>query len=695
MMFNYKHILFSVLLFLKAISASAQWQPCEGIVGANIRDVIIHDSIIFIGNPGNGIFMRDVSDTAWEPSCVPYPGQTVRSTGRALFCYGPMAFNLLRSLDNGNSWHEFGDYWEIMGMDVCDSCLYIIDYQTLKRSCDDGESWTVLYPSPTNLVTKKIYAQQDVLFCTLNNVDSIYQSSDLGDSWTRLPITGLSGTVNDIYLNESVLWAGSSTGAFIFNEQADDWILTSDSIPGGTTINSFCEDEAGLASCTSTGYYRYNEEDSIWYAVNSGLESKSLYVACNIGSSVIVATASGPFIRQFDSLFWESDYNTLYQRDINQVFKVGERIYALSSGRIYFSDDLSEGFQTFETQGFCSSGKIIITDTAWYAASACGFLISLDSGMTWTPYTTGMEGIAVYDVAVADSFYYARVYVGLYRTRNDSILWERVPNNIGTANVWGVNTVNNVVFARVYGITGLYRSIDNGTTFTSVPEGGSYAPGLFVKDGVIFIIKDGFGLLYSTDEGESWQTWVSGLTNTMLICMDLSNSTDTTLVGGGDIGPGALVDYILRIYTTGNPYGEDIRDGLPLSTYPYIRVVFDDNGRIFAAPSGNGLWYRDDFMVGINEIYNDLTSQSRSQNLMHVFPNPAGEQFIVQLKENIQSGNLIVFDPLGKVIRKISLSQDDLNIQIDASTLCQGVYYVVLLKEGYIFDTKKLIKVNY
>lgn len=689
-MFDFKSISISALLLLSSFFASAQWQPCEGIIGANISDVILHDSIIFIGGV-NGIFMRDVSDSVWEPSLTPFPGQTVRSIGSALFCHGPMA-RPYKSLDNGSSWQSVCDDWYVMGLDVCDSCVFMLDYHTLMRSCDDGQTWDPIYPSSLTPVTISIYAQPGVIFCTLDDVDSIFQSTDVGNNWSGLPITGLAGTIHDIFLREGTLWLGASTGAYHFNDQTNEWMLASDSIPEGTVVNSFFEDESGLACCTSAGYFRFNDQDSSWYDINSGLESKSLYAACNTGSSIIIASGSGPFVRQYDSLNWESNYNALYQRDVYQIFKAGNRIYALSPGRIYYSDDISEGFQILETQGFCSSGKFVITDTAWYAASSCGFLISIDSGLTWNAYTTGMEGIAVQDVAVSDSFYYARVYGGLFRTRNDTINWERTPNSIGTANVWGVSTVNNVVFARVYGQTGLYRSVDNGTTFNPVPQGGAYAPDLFVRDSMIFIIKDGFGLLYSTDSGDSWQTWVSGFTNTMLTCMDLSASTDTTLVGGGDLTPGALVDYILKLCTPGNPSGEDIHEGLPLSTYPFLRAVFFDNGRIFAAPNRNGLWYRNDNIVGIND--NELHLTGPSKQLIEIFPNPACEQMTILLGNKVRNGTITILDPQGRTWSKLSLPADVQSIEVNVAALSQGVYYLVLARDGYIIATRKFIKVS-
>jgi photosystem II stability/assembly factor-like uncharacterized protein len=680
---------FLVLIFFMAIlPARSQWIPCQGIEGAHTRDIILLDSNLYIANDGAGIYMKNISATAWDSACLYGAFLRVRSTGSALFCWG--YYDSFRSLDDGLTWESIDEFNSIYGIETLDNYVFIADEDALLRSADNGETWVTLHPIPGSNEIENLFAQDGILFIQYYDVDSIFESDNYGESWIKFPHTGIEGYgyIVDIYSFNNRLFVGGRGGVFLYNENSSVWEPMNDSIPSDTWIENFFEDSGTLYCCTIDGYFSFDAQDSIWKDKSDGLESRVCWSACKVGNSVYLATDSGPFYRQGESS-WTACYNDLFQRYIDQVFTIGSRIYATSGEKLFYSDSLEGVFNVLSSQGYCQANKLIITDSAWYAGSVCGFLITYDSGLTWSLQNMGMEGARVSTIAITDSFYFANASLGgLFRTRKDFIAWERVPNDLDWANIWGVSSVNNVVFASRYdGDTGLYRSTDYGTTFMGIPEGGSSAPEIFIKNERIFVMKTNGDVIYSTDFGITWQNWISGLEDIMLTSMDVSSSFDTTLLGGRVF----LDGYLFKMYTPGNQEGLDIIGNLPPSSYPYMQTVFFNDGRIIASPNFGGLWYRDDLMVGIKD--DDLSEKEPSEKLL-LFPNPVNDMLTIDLQETGDHNECLIFDQLGRMIKRDVCEKGNSPATIDVSGFPQGVYFVVIHDSQGVSRAGKFVKTD-
>lgn len=89
-------------------------------------------------------------------------------------------------------------------------------------------------------------------------------------------------------------------------------------------------------------------------------------------------------------------------------------------------------------------------------------------------------------------------------------------------------------------------------------------------------------------------------------------------------------------------------------------------------------------VTGINEYY--------LNNLVSISPNPLNTSATIELKNtklNLQNTNLILFDVLGKEIKKIEL--DDYKIRIEKGDLNAGIYFYKVMNENQIISTGKLV----
>ncbi len=167
--------------------------------------------------------------------------------------------------------------------------------------------------------------------------------------------------------------------------------------------------------------------------------------------------------------------------------------------------------------------------------------------------------------------------VAFLRSTNDGTTWEQLPNALSSTIVVDLlPTDPDEIFACTFD-DGLYRSTDNGTTFSSV----SSLPASFTSDievnssGDLFVGTqfDGTYMYRSIDNGTTWQPINSGIT---------SGITDLFITTVGEIyGTDGLRIY--KSTTNGDSW-----TNLLAPPSSYTGVVATSNGDIYAA--GGGIW---------------------------------------------------------------------------------------------------------
>lgn len=673
-MIKMKHInlLFLAAILVFTLNARSQWNPCLGIEGGSVSDIIHHDTSIFITVSGAGVFKKGISEQSWGECILPGGMRKIRSSGSGLFCCD--LFSLYCSFDSGETWEQSYGESIVYNLETIDSVVFIVTDDELLRSTDQGNSWTDVNPFPNIPIEKSsLFAIDGRILCANDDIDSLSFSSDLGNNWTNIPLVDSVADIDALYFFENRIWLSyrkisnySGDQISVYSLETNEWIHMNDSIPSQTYVTTFYERNGLLRCGTTKGLYYMDPQDSIWkYDNNSGLDNKSIAAVCKIGDTAWVATPSGPFFN-FGNPDWFPDYKNLHQRQVSKVFRNGNRLYALSGNKIYYTDRLERGFDVLNTQGFYNASEMIITDSAWYAGTSAGFLVSVDSGYSWISYSNGLDGKAARDIAITSGYYYC-TNGGLFRTKSDSIFWERVPNDLGTANVWDVHSLNDIVFAMVY-TKGIFRSKDNGTIFQHVPESENTNPEMHVEDQTIYMLKDYGPILSTSGSCTEWEEFLTEFIDyTMLTCMDVSDNSDATILGGGMIYIGLYAYYLEYFEDPQTEEGIDIIDNLPLSSYPFIQTVYNDKGRLFACPSNNGLYYRDDFLVHVED---HPSGEIVNANGFYIHPNPATDRIFIDGPAKSNIIGIQIFDINGKQLHPF---ETDRNI-LDISDFKKGLY---------------------
>jgi len=145
----------------------------------------------------------------------------------------------------------------------------------------------------------------------------------------------------------------------------------------------------------------------------------------------------------------------------------------------------------------------------------------------------------------------------------------------------------------------------------------------------------------------------SGTTHYYLDAGVISGENDIHFHHHIQTGDPDVTEYVLKIYEDGNEANNFVQ-----FTYKY-----DAN------------------YTGINDI--------NRNNIVSIFPNPASNFFKINIPESSINSELIISNILGKTVLKSQLNVSE--TKIDTRNYASGIYFVSVLSEGKIIDTKKLI----
>jgi ligand-binding sensor domain-containing protein len=194
-----------------------------------------------------------------------------------------------------------------------------------------------------------------------------------------------------------------------------------------------------------------------------------------------------------------------------------------------------------------------------FAGTASGVFLSANNGQNWMAVNFGLPESEVLSLAVNGSTIFAGTYEdSVFRSTNNGTTWTAVglPNYL----VSSLAASDGKIFAGVLN-GGVFRSTDNGTTWTAVDSGltNTKVYSLLASGSNIFAGTGG-GVFLSTNNGTSWTAVNSGLvsiesgttltaiyaflTDTTVLSLAVSDSTIFAGTGGGGVWRRPLAEMI-------------------------------------------------------------------------------------------------------------------------------------------------------
>jgi hypothetical protein len=679
-----------------------QWTACLGLDGAQVSDVEVLDSTLFICTSESGLYARALSGGEWF-SCHSFPCQHVERCGNALITWGVFS-GCYRSMDYGLTWQEMTTVWNsgpIKSLCVIDTSLFFtsqIFNRGVFRSDDCGNS---IYSVNGNLpsLTEPVVTPGDngLLFCFQNYPERrLFKSVNKGISWDSITLSGIppeSNLIGTIASQGTTMWISAEAGLFRMSPIGESWVPGPDSI--SFSLMKMVNGRL-MGSTASQGPYRLNPLTNQWIQEITGLESLSTGGVCADDGLIYLATGIGPY--SCDTSFnWNSMYLGLHMLRVNAISALANEVWVSTSVGCYVSMDYGTHFEKKPEMEIPNPELLILTDTIVFALAGGSCYLSPDRGAQWILQHTGLPApplvpfLHCNDLAMVGDHLFLSTNAGLYRSPASPVMWSPVTSfNTGNTSPVSVSVCDAVLFAVIsYNSQAQYcsfRTNDQGQTWDSITT-------LPLPDRVpVFSGSDAlfYALTYnhlseSSDLGMTWSEIPAG--NPAMYGQFLVANGHAVIVGGSVLDI-TLTDLYLSITYNDGLTWTDIRDNLPKPSWPIFTCLETHQQRTFVSPLSNGLWFRDDLLTDLPEAHESTFGE------MSITPNPAGHKVTVRVKHSSPQGCVIsMYDMRG--IRVFSSDPVELGednpFTLDSEAYGPGLYVVEVISGHDIYRGKLTI----
>jgi len=274
----------------------------------------------------------------------------------------------------------------------------------------------------------------------------------------------------------------------------------------------------------------------------------------------------------------------------------------------------------------------------------------------------------------------------VYKSTNGTSSWTAISNNLCSSSLTSLASApSNANYVYAAYTSDLYVTTNGGTTWaTKTPNSSISITGITVdknNPSKLWICGTGTSaskVYVSTNAGNTWTDITGNLTNLGFNCIIHQRSANDDLYLGTQVG------IYHKDSTSAN--WTSYNSNLPNVSVSWLDINYAA-GLIRAATFGRGIWESALYTV-VNVKENELN------NLLTVFPNPAKDNFTVQLNiETEKNIRLSLFDVIGRVVKSVDMgSLKSLNYSFDVSNLVEGTYFIKV-EAGDSFVVKKVSKI--
>jgi len=338
----------------------------------------------------------------------------------------------------------------------------------------------------------------------------VYKSIDKGSTWTPANNGVDRLSFYSLFANGQEIYAGSADGAVYYSpDQGTSWVEKNNGL-AGNSISEFLIFNSKMYVGMSGGLFESNDDGDNWNQVDipglspNGIRSMTEY------NGVFYVAGDGQMFISYDNLVSWTFIAIGDGTTIKNLVNYEGKVYATAgSGKYYYSDDDGANWTMVQnTNPNSFINDILLSDGKFLMSTNEGIFESFDDGSSWNLNNNGIKAQNISALAANDTFLYAGTSEnGIFRSNDNGVTW--TPIGIGSTYL-NSRTIREIIVKEnsiyIANSGGIYMSNDNGDNWVQKLETGvnKAVSGLDYNNGILATTIDGEGVYTSSDLGETW-----------------------------------------------------------------------------------------------------------------------------------------------------------------------------------------------
>ena len=407
---------------------------------------------------------------------------------------GTVEEGVFRKKATEDSWHPINSAFSVQPIKT---------EQIINVQSKSGSDPSQIPQSPSRIRVDSFAVMDNLLYvgANLDKGKGLFRSNDEGDSWTRITAKEMRHTVKALDAFGSTLYASTfGGGVFRSNDKGDSWIRVNKGMTDQlvTTLVAV-DDETVFAGTRDVGIFRTKDGGNSWMEANTGLIRNSIVDLEVLGDRIYAFTDNRLFYSANGGETWERIENS----PKSSIFKfsgisaLNGKLYAGATrfdsnnfvGGIFLLDEQTNALVELKTAKKMYANCMHIVGTTFYVGTQRQGVFLWNEG--WDSWLNlGLEGQFVTEISISDANIYARADRGeIYRLKDDEKQWELIQDTMAHRRFAQSRRVDNKLYV-LSAREGLLRSVDDGNSWIQLNEGIGQVPIDTVEiDGTEFYIS--------------------------------------------------------------------------------------------------------------------------------------------------------------------------------------------------------------
>jgi hypothetical protein len=675
---------FTFLLFFSS-SLTAQWQPTEGIYGADVQCALVSGTNTFLGT-SNGVYVSPNNGNSWQEANIGLPNAVLANYVSALATNGTTIFagtqnGVYQSANNGDSWTALNSGMAdtyVNALVVSGTSIFAGTNKGLYRSTNNGNNWTLLNNGLLTDTTwiGSIVTKGTNIFLIVPD-SGVYVSRNNGNDWTQIN-NGLSASAslpqfNALAVSGDNIFLQTAKGVYVSRDNGDNWsnLNLPNTLPD-TYIYSLVVNGANIFVGTHYNVYVSADGGVSWAIKNQGIQGQRHKVFAGSGTTVMTGTKGGDlFVSSNNGDLWTKK-NAGLTNSVNTVAADGGNVLFAGTGLVNGIGGMNNIFVSTNNGGNWT--PVTVTPNSYsmrhlafggstaYTIANGNLSYSVNNGNNWT---VGIRLGAVYSLAVNGATLFAADDRGVSLSTNNGSSWTAIRQGLDNWTIQKVATsgTNTYAFGVLYENNvaishGVFSYINSSRTWRRVMVNSKPITTIAVKDASVFVGTEGGGVSVSENDGNNWVEINAGLTNLNITALALlgSNVFAGTREGGVFVSNNNGVNW------------RAVNEGL-INTYISSLNI---SGNYVCAGTKAGIFRR-----MINEFLTVGTKDNQDVLSCTISPNPVSNQLIINCSDECIGKKFVIQNILGETISSNNLTENKTAVSLENAP--NGVYLLTII----------------